>query len=210
MASGSCRYFSGGEKARLALAIIVWQKPNLLLLDEPTNHLDLEMCQALTVALQGFEGALIVVSHDRHLLRNTVDDLLLVHAGRATPYDGDLDDYRRWLLSRAAEPSNTPTATAQASDAKTQDKKQARQDAAAARARQAPLRKQIKSLESDMEKAQQQLSTLEEKLTDSSLYEAANKVRLQELLKQQGDLRQSLEQQEEAWLLAQEELEQAQ
>ncbi len=208
MASGSCRHFSGGEKARLALAIIVWQKPNLLLLDEPTNHLDLEMCQALTVALQGFEGALIVVSHDRHLLRNTVDDLLLVHAGRATPYEGDLDDYRHWLLSRAAD-ANAETQEA-APAAKAQDKKQARQDAAAARARQAPLRKQIKTLEADMEKAQRQLSTLEETLADSSLYEAANKSRLQELLKQQGDLRQSLERCEESWLLAQEELEQAQ
>ncbi|MBB3048562.1 ATP-binding cassette subfamily F protein 3 [Litorivivens lipolytica] len=220
MASGSCRNFSGGEKARLALAIIVWQKPNLLLLDEPTNHLDLEMCQALTVALQGFEGALIVVSHDRHLLRNTVDDLLLVNAGRATPYDGDLDDYRRWLLSRdstspSAETTNASKDASQqpspsADKNKSPDKKQARQDAAAARARLAPLRKQIKGLEAGMDKAQRRLAELEESLADTSLYEAANKARLQELLKEQGELRQQLESQEEEWLLAQEEMEQAQ
>src|SRR5690606_14376224 len=90
-------HFSGGEKARLALAIIAWQKPNVLLLDEPTNHLDLEMRQALTMALQEFEGAVIVVSHDRHLLRNTVDQFLLVADGRVSEFDGDLEDYYRWL-----------------------------------------------------------------------------------------------------------------
>src|SRR5690606_16099995 len=87
-ATGPIRHFSGGEKARLALAIIVWQRPNLLVLDEPTNHLDLEMCHALTMALQEFEGALVVVSHDRHLLRNTVDELLLVHDGKVEPFEG--------------------------------------------------------------------------------------------------------------------------
>ena len=89
--------FSGGEKARLALAIIVWQKPNLLLLDEPTNHLDLEMRHALTLALQGYEGALVVISHDRHLLRNTVDQFYLVANGSVNEFDGDLDDYQQWL-----------------------------------------------------------------------------------------------------------------
>ena len=92
--------FSGGEKARLALALIVWQRPNLLLLDEPTNHLDLDMRHALNVALQDYEGALIVVSHDRHLLRTTTDAFLIVGHGRARPFDGDLDDYRDWLAER--------------------------------------------------------------------------------------------------------------
>ena len=206
MATGSCRYFSGGEKARLALAIIVWQKPNLLLLDEPTNHLDLEMCQALTVALQGFEGALIVVSHDRHLLRNTVDDLLLVNDGKAEPYEGDLDDYRRWILTRAAEEAKP--AADKASD-KPQDKKRARQDAAAERARLAPLRKQVKSLEAAMDKANQRLAELEDLLSDTALYEPQNKTQLQTLLREQGDTRQALETAEEEWLSAQEALEEA-
>lgn len=89
--------FSGGEKARLVLALIVWQRPNLLLLDEPTNHLDLDMRQALTEALIEFEGALVVVSHDRHLIRSTTDDLYLVHGGKVEPFDGDLEDYQQWL-----------------------------------------------------------------------------------------------------------------
>jgi ATP-binding cassette subfamily F protein 3 len=95
--------FSGGEKARLALALIVWQKPNLLLLDEPTNHLDLEMRHALTMALQSYEGALVVISHDRHLLRNTVDDFYLVASGRVTEFDGDLNDYQDWLKNFSRE-----------------------------------------------------------------------------------------------------------
>lgn len=92
--------FSGGEKARLVLALIVWQRPNLLLLDEPTNHLDLDMRQALTEALIDFEGALVVVSHDRHLLRSTTDDLYLVHDGLVEPFDGDLEDYQQWLAEQ--------------------------------------------------------------------------------------------------------------
>src|SRR5690606_34931841 len=95
--------FSGGEKARLVLALITWQKPNLLLLDEPTNHLDLEMRHALTMALQGFEGAMVVVSHDRHLLRTTTDDFYLVHGGRVEAFDGDLDDYHKWLGEQEKE-----------------------------------------------------------------------------------------------------------
>jgi ATP-binding cassette subfamily F protein 3 len=97
--------FSGGEKARLVLALITWQKPNLLLLDEPTNHLDLEMRHALTMALQGFEGAMVVVSHDRHLLRTTTDDFYLVHGGRVEPFDGDLDDYHKWLGEQEKRPT---------------------------------------------------------------------------------------------------------
>ena len=100
MATGSITHFSGGEKARLALALIVWQRPNLLLLDEPTNHLDLETREALTVALAQFEGTLVLVSHDRHLLRATTEQLLIVRDGGLQPFDGDLDDYRDWLLGR--------------------------------------------------------------------------------------------------------------
>ena len=95
--------FSGGEKARLALALIVWQRPNLLLLDEPTNHLDLVTREALAMALNGFEGALLLVSHDRALLRAVCDEFWLVADGRVEPFDGDLDDYQRWLLDRARD-----------------------------------------------------------------------------------------------------------
>jgi len=101
--------FSGGEKARLTLALIVARRPNLLLLDEPTNHLDIEMRQALTVALQGFDGGLIVVSHDRHLIKSVADTLWLVADGRLQVFDGDLDDYQQWLRSRGkAQPSVSP------------------------------------------------------------------------------------------------------
>ena len=202
MASGPCRYFSGGEKARLALAIIVWQRPNVLLLDEPTNHLDLEMCQAITVALQGYEGALILVSHDRHLLRNTVDELILVHDGGAENYSGDLDDYRHWILNRdktgAAEPSQENKAGAPPTQPV--DKKRARQDAAAARARLAPLRKELQALERRIERDNATMKALEAELADSSLYEAGGKERLQTLLQQQGQLRASIDQCEEQWL----------
>jgi ATP-binding cassette subfamily F protein 3 len=141
-AEQSCVNFSGGEKARLALALIVWQRPNMLLLDEPTNHLDLEMCHALTTALQNFEGAVIVVSHDRHLLRNTVDEFLLVDSGQAQPFDGSLEDYRHWLLNRdKSVPVSFDTS------APLVDKKQLRQNAAARRVQLAPLTSKIKKLE---------------------------------------------------------------
>ena len=105
MATGPIEHFSGGEKARLALALIVWQRPNLLLLDEPTNHLDLETREALTVALAQFEGTLVLVSHDRHLLRATTDQFLIVADGTLQAFDGDLDDYRDWLLKRNVAPA---------------------------------------------------------------------------------------------------------
>ena len=115
MALGSIANFSGGEKARLALALIVWQRPNLLLLDEPTNHLDLETREALTVALAQFEGTLVLVSHDRHLLRATTDQFLIVADGRLQPFDGDLDDYRDWLLkSKQEKPAPAAAAAAPA------------------------------------------------------------------------------------------------
>src|ERR1700674_1468956 len=104
MAPGTIEHFSGGEKARHALALIVWQRPNLLLLDEPTNHLDLETREALTVALAQFEGTLVLVSHDRHLLRATTDQFMIVADGRLEPFDGDLEDYREWLLKSKLPP----------------------------------------------------------------------------------------------------------
>lgn len=203
-AEGSCLHFSGGEKARLALAIIVWQRPNVLLLDEPTNHLDLEMCHALTSALQEFEGAVIVVSHDRHLLRNTVDELLLVDNGSVSPFDGSLDDYRQWLLSRNRELGDKPQP---ASTAPVVDKKKARQDAAAKRAKLAPLNNEIKKLERTLQKVSEQLQAIEAQLADTSLYDEANKQQLKTLLAEQARLQTENNTAEEAWLELQEQLE---
>ena len=203
-AEGSCLHFSGGEKARLALAIIVWQRPNVLLLDEPTNHLDLEMCHALTSALQEFEGAVIVVSHDRHLLRNTVDELLLVDNGSVSPFDGSLDDYRQWLLSRNRELGDKPQS---ASTAPVVDKKKARQDAAAKRAKLAPLNNEIKKLERTLQKVAEQLQAIEAQLADTSLYDETNKQRLKTLLAEQARLQTENNTAEEAWLELQEQLE---
>jgi ATP-binding cassette subfamily F protein 3 len=123
--------FSGGEKARLALALLIWLRPNLLLLDEPTNHLDIDMREALTEALQEYQGALVLVSHDRHLLSTTCDEFLLVHEGRVSPYDGDLDDYARLLAARRAAPVN-------ATEAKGQSRKEIRRDAAKRRNERGP------------------------------------------------------------------------
>jgi ATP-binding cassette subfamily F protein 3 len=189
--------FSGGEKARLALAIVVWQKPNLLLLDEPTNHLDLEMRHALTVALQGFEGALVVVSHDRHLLGNTVDEFYSIHNGRCQEFEGDLHDYEKWMQENSK--SSTGTAVA-VDDDKKGDRKEQRQQAAAQRQQLAPLRNEIKKLEQQMEKAHKQLAEVEDLLADATLYEEARKAQLTELLLKQAKLKAGSESLEEQWL----------
>ncbi|WP_339339642.1 ATP-binding cassette domain-containing protein [uncultured Oceanicoccus sp.] len=205
MAVEPIRYFSGGEKARLALAIVVWQKPNLLLLDEPTNHLDLEMCHALTVALQAFAGAVIVISHDRHLLRNTVDQFLLVANGKADLFEGDLDDYGRWLISqRKADSSVIDNSKNQAEKV---DKKIQRQQAAQVRKKLNPINNAIKKIEQQMAKTDQQLATIETALGDNSLYQDDNKDKLQQLLQDQAKLVQQKNQQEEQWLELNDDLE---
>ncbi len=206
------QHFSGGEKARLALALITWQRPNLLLLDEPTNHLDLEMRHALTIALQGFEGAILVVSHDRHLLRNTVDDFLLVSGGKLEPFDGDLEDYQRWMSCRDQDGQpQQQSSQKRLTDSRTgsqskSDKREQRQAAATRREKLQPLTQELKRLEKAMEKLTSELATLEQKLVDPSLYEGENP-QLQALLIQQGSLRQQLSQAEEHWLSKSEELE---
>lgn len=198
--------FSGGEKARLVLALIVWQRPNLLLLDEPTNHLDLDMRQALTEALIDFEGALVVVSHDRHLLRSTTDDLYLVHDGKVEAFDGDLEDYQQWLsdqqkqTSAAAEPKQESGNSAQA-------RKDQKRREAELRTQTQPLRKQIEKLEKQMEKLNAQLAEAEAKLADATLYEQSRKTELTAALQQQAEAKSALEECEMAWLDAQEQLE---
>lgn len=197
--------FSGGEKARLALARVTWQKPNLLLLDEPTNHLDLEMCHALTVALQEFEGAIVIVSHDRHLLMNTVDDFYSIHRGKFEEFNGTLSDYESWLRSNSEGGSEQEIPGT--AEGEKLDKKKLRQLAAAKREEVAPLRKRVKQCETEMDKLQQELARIESALADESLYEEGRKDDLTHLLQQQGKVNAQLQSTEEQWLEAQERLE---
>jgi ATP-binding cassette, subfamily F, member 3 len=202
-------YFSGGEKARLALALIAWEKPNVLLLDEPTNHLDLEMRHALTMALQEFEGAVIIVSHDRHLLRNTVNEFLLVANGSVSEFDGDLDDYYKWLLQqRQQNAAEEKAATPEAGEIKV-DKKAQRQQSAAQRQQLKPLTNKLKNLESQMEKLQTRMAAIESQLADTAIYEEAKKAKLKDLLAEQSKLQAQLDEIEETWLLVSEEIEAA-
>ncbi len=196
--------FSGGEKARLALALIAWDKPNLLLLDEPTNHLDLEMRLALTMALQEFSGAVLVVSHDRHLLKSTTDNFLLVADGLVQEFDGDLDDYARWLVDyrlRNAPASNTPV------NVDKTDKKAQRQQAAALRQQLAPHKREADKLEKELGTLHEKLAKIEVALGDSGIYEAANKDKLRDLLADQAKLKSRESELEEAWMEALELLE---
>lgn len=201
----AAEHFSGGEKARLALALIAWQKPNLLLLDEPTNHLDMEMRHALTIALQAFEGAMLLVSHDRALIRDTTDDLWLVADGKVTTYNDDLDSYTRWLAQfrqqQAAAAQPEANSSAPKVDAKTQ-----RRAAAEQRQRLAPLKKAADKLEQQLASANQEHAEVETDLGDPSVYEAANKDRLKQLLARQASSQQRIDELEEAWLQAHEEL----
>src|SRR5690606_27219647 len=202
-------HFSGGEKARLALALIAWQKPNLLLLDEPTNHLDMEMRHALTMALQNFEGAMLLVSHDRALIRDTTDELWLVADGKLTTYADDLDSYTRWLAQFRQQQANA-AAGDQAPSAPKVDAKAQRRLAAEQRQRLAPLKKVADKLEQQLETAQQDMQHIETLLADTDLYSDANRQRLKDLLARQADCRQRIDELELQWLDAHEALEQLQ
>lgn len=196
-----------GEKARLALALIVWQRPNLLLLDEPTNHLDLETREALTVALAQFEGTLVLVSHDRHLLRASTDEFLIVADGGLRPFDGDLDDYRDWLLrTRLARPG--PAAT---TAGRTTDRKEQRRQEAEARqrlsAQRKPIEARIRRLEDLMARAGSRKAELDARLADPALYAEEGKDRLKALLFEQASLVKELERLETEWLNEHEALE---
>ncbi len=198
--------FSGGEKARLALALIIYQRPNLLLLDEPTNHLDLEMRHALSEALQEYDGALVLVSHDRHLLRITCDSLLLVDAGTVAPFDGSLDDYPDWLAARRAGEETAADAEA----APVPSKKDQRRREAEARARFAPLRRRLKALEQALEQLTERQGALEQQLGDPGLYADDAKPRLLRLLDEKQTVDRELETVESDWLETGEALEAAQ
>ena len=200
---------SGGEKARLVLALVVYQKPNLLLLDEPTNHLDLEMRHALTVAMQEFEGAMIIVSHDRHLLRTVSDQLLLVADGQVTEFDGSLDDYRNWLNQQAKKTANESETNSPQENSSVANKKQLRQQSAEKRRLLKPLQNKLKKLEKQMEELSISKESLEEKLADNEIYNESNKEQLKSLLEQQGKVDSDLQQVEMDWLEVSEELESA-
>ncbi|SER51637.1 ATP-binding cassette, subfamily F, member 3 [Vreelandella subterranea] len=209
-AFGQVGTFSGGEKARLALALVAWQKPNLLLLDEPTNHLDLEMREALTQALASFEGTVILVSHDRHLLRATVDEFWRVADHRVEPFDGDLDDYRAWLKARLEESrrDNRNEKNERQAQQPSGDRKAARKAAAELREKLRPLKKQRDQAEKAMEKTQQSLEKVEEILADPELYtDSARKAELTDALARQADIKARLNDAEAEWLAAEEALE---
>ncbi|KML64746.1 ABC transporter ATP-binding protein [Pectobacterium peruviense] len=200
--------FSGGEKARLVLALIVWQRPNLLLLDEPTNHLDLDMRQALTEALIDFEGALVVVSHDRHLIRSTTDDLYLVHDQKVEPFDGDLEDYQQWLVGLQRQENAADETPKENAANSAQGRKDQKRREAELRTQTQPLRKQITKLEQQMEKLGETLAALEARLADSAIYDISRKAELTDCLQQQTKVKIELEETELSWLDAQEQLEQ--
>jgi ATP-binding cassette subfamily F protein 3 len=185
MALQSIVNFSGGEKARLALAKLVWQKPNLLLLDEPTNHLDLEMRGAIELALQSYEGALILISHDRHLLRNSVDDFYLVYQQKVQEFKGDLEDYYTWLMNKDNAQKSEQTTSSNNNNAYKERKS---------------LQNRLKKLEQQIEQSQHQLQQLETALAAQDLYEPDKKVQLQTLLAEQKAWQQSLDSAEQDWL----------
>ena len=222
MVTSPIKPFSGGEKARLALALIVWQRPNLLLLDEPTNHLDLETREALTMALAQFEGTLVVVSHDRHLLRATTDQFIIVADGKLQPFDGDLDDYKEWLfqtklgkgtdtLPAPAAAKSAPAPGAAAAPVSPVDRKEQKRLEAEERQRLAALRKplenRVKRLEEQMAKLNAKKAEIDAVLLDPAIYEAENKERLKALVADQAFAVRDLEGLEMEWLELQEQLE---
>ncbi|HET8902642.1 MAG TPA: ATP-binding cassette domain-containing protein [Saccharospirillum sp.] len=199
--------FSGGEKARVALALIAWQKPNVLLLDEPTNHLDLEVRDSLNFALQQFDGAVVLVSHDRYLLNNTADTFWWVNGGRVTEYSGDLEDYFQTLLKQPDKLQGHSTTSEK--DSSVADKKALRQQKAAERERLKPLLSQLKKVENELETAQANLSELEARLADTTLYQDDQKATLQKTLQAQADGRLKVDELEQQWLSLSEQVEAA-
>lgn len=206
------RTFSGGEKARLALALIAWDKPNLLVLDEPTNHLDMATREALTMALSQFEGALLLVSHDRHLLRSTCDSLILVHDGSCGAYDGDLDDYaalvlehRKSVLEADRQSRAVPQAEPQVN--RREERRQAAQERAQRAALKKPLLKKLADLEKRMNEGNAKLAELDAKIADSGWYASAAPEEVQTVMKERGLLADEVAKIEEEWLTVSEEIE---
>ncbi|AZY52196.1 ATP-binding cassette domain-containing protein [Bordetella avium] len=206
--NGKVAPMSGGEKARLALSLIVWQKPNLLLLDEPSNHLDVETREALAAALAEFSGSMLLVSHDRHLLRTTVDSFWIVADGQVHEFDGDLEDYRDWLSARNAQER---AEAAGPKDADAPDRKAQRRQEAEQRQRLATLRKPLQArlskVESEMEKLRVRLQTLDALIADADLYSDARRTERQQVMAEHGELGKRMGTLEEEWLEIQTSLE---
>lgn len=203
MARASCENFSGGEKSRLALGLLIWTRPNLLLLDEPTNHLDLEMRHALTLALQDYQGGVILVSHDRALLRATCDNFVLVANGVAEAFDGDLDDYKDWLANNKTQTNTVNIETA----VKKNDYAQSKAERQARIVARRPLVKETEQIEKSLEKLNAEKTTLDARASEGSLYDANNKSELQQLLKRQAELSSAIDTAEMRWLELHEQLE---
>jgi len=196
--------FSGGEKARLVLAMLIWQKPNLLLLDEPTNHLDLEMRLALNNAIQSFCGTVILVSHDRHLLRTVCDELLLVDSGRVITFKDEVDDYPRWLAERRNQKMDVPAGEVKPLIDKKEKKKR---DAEFRKTIQPQMSRQTR-LERAIEKTEKQQAKVESSLADSATYEDSQKEKLRDLLFQQAENKKQLDELEMEWFEISEDIEQ--
>jgi len=221
MARSPCENFSGGEKSRLALALLIWTRPNLLLLDEPTNHLDLEMRHALTLALQDYEGGVVLVSHDRALLRASCDNFVLVANGKAEAFEGDLEDYKNWLnLQQAVQKNTEKSGQKAAQDDALQTNihevsrasnlnvyTQQKQDRQARIVARRPLLKETERIEKQLERLNQEKSGLDARVSESNLYEAENREELQRILKRQSELTGLIDQTEMRWLELHEQLE---
>ena len=199
MARSPCTNFSGGEKSRLALALLIWTRPNLLLLDEPTNHLDLEMRHALTLALQDYQGGVILVSHDRALLRATCDEFILVADGKAEPFESDLEGYSQWLNEQRLKDKQAVQAMVDDKPSKN-DRAVNKAERQARIAERRPLVKEAEHLEHNIAKWQADKKLCDERLNDSALYVASDKTELQQLLKKQAELAIHIEVAEERWL----------
>ncbi len=207
MATRAIEPFSGGEKSRLALALLIRTRPNLLLLDEPTNHLDLEMREALTFAMQDFEGGMVFVSHDRHLLRTCADELMLVADGKAEAFDGDLDDYAAWLASqRNAEKAAEPEMAAEKSE-RLQQRADAKANRQAILAQRRPLLKEIEQLERKLAKWNEEKAALETRFADPDFYTTVDRKMSEEMHKQAADLGEQIDTAEMRWLEVHEALE---
>jgi len=210
--------FSGGEKSRLALALIVWQRPNLLLLDEPTNHLDLETREALTEALAQFEGTMLLVSHDRHLLRATSDEFVIVADGKMTPFDGDLDDYRDWMMKsklaaqntarNTSTPATAPIAITPTKVERSDQKKLSPHERQRLATLKKPLVAKLAKLEKEMGSINKELERIENSMADTTIYDASRKDELKLLLDTQVSSKRKLEHFESEWLQLNEEIEQ--
>jgi ATP-binding cassette subfamily F protein 3 len=190
--------FSGGEKSRLALAMIVKRAPSLLLLDEPTNHLDMEMRHALSMALQDYEGAMILVSHDRFLLRSTTDQFWLAADGKLASFDGDLQDYESWLLNYRKQLSQSLFVN----ENSFLSKKEIRKKEAQARDKRRPLMDKIKKLECEIQDTQKALNLINDRLLESTIFEPSQKDNLQTLIMDQAKYKKILTELEDEWLIA--------